>query len=109
MRSAEEIQCFIVTDTDVVYPPALSDFDLTSGIQFAVADTPALVAYSEMMHAVEQLALSRERALTSNLDTLGRSLLLLRRFIMAQLIWASRKVQRKFRLSSFLLRDLCAS
>jgi len=87
VRSAEEIRCFIVTDTDVVYPPASSGPELDSGIHVAVANAPALVAYSEMLREVERLAVSCERHSNSNLDTLGGSVLLLRRFIMGSVVF----------------------
>lgn len=71
----------ILTPTDVVYQPAVTEVVLDSRIAYRVGDAPDLVAYTEMQHDAERLAARYEQPGSVNLDAAAAGLLLVRCFV----------------------------
>jgi hypothetical protein len=81
VRRGQETAHLIVTNEDVVFPPAESASLLDSPVPVDVSNAPHLVAYSEMQRDVENVARACEQGENRNLDGLAGSFLLLRCFI----------------------------
>jgi hypothetical protein len=72
----------IVTDEDLVFPPASSALMLNTKIHFQVTNAPPLVAYSEMERDSASVAAACANTQGKNLFSLAGSVLLIRCFIM---------------------------
>jgi hypothetical protein len=89
----QEAWPLIVTPSDVVYQPVDTRTVLDSPIEYRITNAPHIVAYTEMEHAAEQVALACEHPGPIELYSVGATLLLVRCQIVAATLAGLRPVR----------------
>lgn len=82
LRGYDVEQPLIVTDEDLVFPPASSALMFDTKLHFQVSNAPPLVAYSEMERDAATIAAVCADIRGQNLFALAASVLLIRCFLM---------------------------